>query len=396
MPATSDASASAPDPAASEPAISIGDDGVKIRTGPQSALTISGYAETYYSFNFNRPSNGITHYRTFDNRHNAITLQNLALDLGWDSKHALARIALQAGHAPNTYYGVSEPDMPGAPGTPGSNSDLWRYIQQAYVGWHLPIKKLPVTLEGGVFLSPLGDEGLATYQNWTWSHTPMFYALPFYHAGVRLHLQISQRHDLRFGVYNGWNNIVDNNAQKSLAAEYTYNPSDQFLFNIVYFTGVERPPEAVEGQGWRHTVDTYIIGKPSKYVSLLVRPVMGFEPTRFGTAWWLSGTLGVRVQLAKWLYLATKGVLLREHQASTDAGISAPVFYPTPWMATAIGTADFRPGDHFSLKLEYRHDHAADLLYFAGEVAGDGSDENPFVPTQTAQNTLTLGLTAWF
>lgn len=375
----------------------LDDDGVKIKTGGQSELTISGYVETVYSYNFNRPSNGITHYRTFDNRHNAITLQNLALDLGWDSKHALARIALQAGHAPNTYYGVSEPNMPGASGTPGSNAELWRYIQQAYVGWHLPGQsKVPITLEGGIFLSPLGPEGMATHENWTWSHTQLFFALPFYHAGARLHLQISDRHDLRFGVYNGWNNVVDNNPQKSLAAEYTYTHSENFLFNIVYFSGIERPPEAIEGQGWRHTVDTYVIGKPSKHVSLLLRPVAGFEPTRFGTAWYLAGHLGVRIQLAEWMYLATKGVLLREHRASTTEGSSAPIFYPTPWMASAIGTADFRPGKHFSLKLEYRHDQAGELLYFAGDVEGDGSDENPFVPTRTSQNTLTLGLTAWF
>jgi len=370
--------------------------GLAIKTGPHSELTIGGYVEAFYSYNFNRPSNGISHYRTFDNRHNAITLQNLALDFGWDSKHALAKVVLQAGHAPNTYYGVSEPDMPGADGTPGSNAELWRYVQEAYVGWHLPVKT-PMTLEGGIFLSPLGPEGMATNQNWTWSHTPLFYALPFYHAGARLHIQVSDKHDLRFGIYNGWNNIVDNNPQKSLAGEYTYTPSDRLLFNIVYFTGAERPPDAEVQGGWRHTVDSYVIAKPSPYVALLVRPVAGVEPTTVGTAWWLAGSLGVRIQVAKWMYLSSIGTLLREQQAGNDdSGFSSPVFYPTPWMATATGTADFRPGDHLSLKLEYRHDQAGVPLYFAGDVAGEGTTDEPFVPTTTTQNTLTLGLTAWF
>jgi len=370
--------------------------GLAIKTGPNSKLTIGGYVEAFYSYNFNRPSNGITHYRTFDNRHNAITLQNLALDFGWDSKHALAKVVLQAGHAPNTYYGVSEPDMPGADGTVGSNAELWRYVQQAYIGWHLPVK-VPITLEAGVFLSPLGPEGLATHENWTWSHTPLFYALPFYHAGARLHIQVSEKHDLRFGIYNGWNNIVDNNPQKSLAAEYTYTPSDRLLYNIVYFTGAERPPDAAIEGGWRHTVDTYLIGKPSPHVALLARAVAGIEPTTVGNAWWLAGSLGVRVQLAKWLYLSSVGTLLREQQAGDDErGFSSSIFYPTPWMAAATGTADFRPGDHLSIKLEFRHDQAGELLYFAGDVAGEGTTDDPYVPNQTGQNTLTLGLTAWF
>ncbi|MDB5219777.1 MAG: outer membrane protein, partial [Myxococcaceae bacterium] len=33
-------------------------------------LTPTGYIETYYQWNFNHPSNGITNYRGFDNRHN--------------------------------------------------------------------------------------------------------------------------------------------------------------------------------------------------------------------------------------------------------------------------------------------------------------------------------------
>src|SRR5215472_1116043 len=42
-------------------------------------VTPLGYVEAYYAYNFNRPSNGITNFRGFDNRHNSFTLQNVAL-----------------------------------------------------------------------------------------------------------------------------------------------------------------------------------------------------------------------------------------------------------------------------------------------------------------------------
>jgi hypothetical protein len=32
-------------------------------------FTIGGYVEAAYSYNFNNPSNGLTNYRGFDNRH---------------------------------------------------------------------------------------------------------------------------------------------------------------------------------------------------------------------------------------------------------------------------------------------------------------------------------------
>src|SRR4051812_32111040 len=37
-------------------------------------LTFGGYAEVDYSWNFNQPSNSITNYRGFDNRHNSFTI----------------------------------------------------------------------------------------------------------------------------------------------------------------------------------------------------------------------------------------------------------------------------------------------------------------------------------
>ena len=42
--------------------------------------TIGGWAEVYYAFNFNEPSNGITDLRGFDNRHNSFNLSNVVLD----------------------------------------------------------------------------------------------------------------------------------------------------------------------------------------------------------------------------------------------------------------------------------------------------------------------------
>jgi hypothetical protein len=44
---------------------------------------LGGYVEALYQWNFNSPSNGITNYRGFDNRHNTFTVSNIALDVQW-------------------------------------------------------------------------------------------------------------------------------------------------------------------------------------------------------------------------------------------------------------------------------------------------------------------------
>ena len=48
--------------------------------GTQADLVLGGYAETFYQWNFNDPSSGITNFRGFDNRHNSFGLTNVVLD----------------------------------------------------------------------------------------------------------------------------------------------------------------------------------------------------------------------------------------------------------------------------------------------------------------------------
>ena len=146
-------------------------------------MTLSGYLEGFYSWNTNDPANGITAYRGFDNRHNSFTISNAVVDALWTQGDVTGHVALQVGQTPQTYY-LAEPSLPAIAGVGASNMDVWKYVQQANLGWRdAPGKKL--NLEAGIFLSPIGPEGIAVKDNWNWSRSDLFYGLPFYHTGVR-------------------------------------------------------------------------------------------------------------------------------------------------------------------------------------------------------------------
>src|SRR5215831_13624389 len=71
------------------------------RSATKANITLSGYVEVFYQWNFNDPSNGITNYRGFDNRHDSFTLDNVVLDaLGETGKSVSAHFALQFGPTP--------------------------------------------------------------------------------------------------------------------------------------------------------------------------------------------------------------------------------------------------------------------------------------------------------
>ncbi len=378
-PAPAPPSAAAPSPLAAETVV--------------GKFTIGGYLEAAYSYNFNNPSNGITNYRGFDNRHNTFTISNAVLDGQWEKDVISGRVMLQIGHTPNTYY-LAEPSSPGAGGASGVDASTWKFIQQAYVAYKAPVGK-GLTFQLGIFLSPIGVEGMAVKDNWSWSRSNPFFGLPFYHTGLRATQQLTDKLALTVAVYNGWNSVVDNNAAKSVSAQFAYTESEKLLFSVLYFGGVERPTGAPEGQPWRHLLDGWVQAHVAAPLWIGAHGNVGFEVNRFGTTSWGAGALYAQVRATSFLYLAARGDYFREHAAVSSSGAASHLFWPGDWVASGTGTVDVRPRDNISIRAEYRHDQGQVDMFFKGQVSGDGSAANPFVPSARGQDTLTLGVITW-
>jgi hypothetical protein len=361
--------------------------------GWEPSYTVGGYVEAAYTYAFEKPSNGIINERGFDDRHNTFTVQNAVLDAQGKLGGLSARVALQVGRTPDTYY-AAEPRLPGASGAPGSSSDTWRFIQQAYAGYKFDVAS-GLALEAGIFLSPIGLETMAAKDDWNYSRSNLFFGLPFYHTGVRLTLDVTPRTSVMMMITNGYNSVVDNNAGKSIISQLQYKIPDRLIFSLLYMGGPERDAGAPEGQPWRHLADAYVSGKLTSWLELATQVDAGFERNRFGASYFGAGAVYARVHPASWLYLAARGDRFDEHRGAGPAGTASPMFFPTRWVSSGTFTFDARPHDHVSLRVEYRHDQAADAMYFAGDVKGDGV-KTPYVPNARAQNTLTAAAIAWF
>lgn len=376
--------------------VSLADDSprVRVHAGKQLTLSVGGYVETFYQWNVRNPQNGISEFRAFDNRHNAFSLQAIALDVGVKTRMFELRITPQAGIGPSTYYRASEPLVLGSTFTPPTDAAAWQHLQQAWLAFSpLPDK---LTFDAGLFLSPIGVEGMATHTNHHWSHSVMFFALPFYHVGARVRWAPSAAHALRAGVYNGWNSVGDGNAEKTLGIDYTYSPGRTLTFGGAYFTGAERPRDAVEGRAFRHLFDLHAVWTPHERINLVLWANAGFEPNVFGVSAWAGGTASTRWQLLPWLFAATRFTLLYEHRAHDARGAAEAMLMPAGRILSRSLTLEAAPLRGLSLKLEARADDADRDIYFAGAVAGAGTASAPWVPNSREQTTFTLGATGWF
>jgi hypothetical protein len=358
-------------------------------------ISLGGYIEAFYSFNFNDPSNRITNFRGFDNRESTFTLSNVAGSLAWEKSAVSAKITAQVGHTPDTYY-LSEPTAAGTSSTPATSaSTTWKYLQEAWLGYKAPVGN-GLLIQGGLFLSPIGIENMPIKDNWNWSRSNLFFGLPFYHAGVRATYELSKSWTTELMVCNGWNDIVDNNRQKSVYVAATHKPSETFNVHLLYFGGVERPTGAPEGAPWRHLFDAYATWDATKTLSFALNADGGFEQNNFGTSDWAAAAAYARFKIARTLFLAARADLFHEHAALNSSGSASRIFWPGDRVASQTLTLDYRPLDNISIRLEGRHDSASTEMYFRGQVSGDGSTGNPYVPNGRSQTTLTLGATAWF
>lgn len=360
-------------------------------------VTPLGYVEAYYASNFGRPRNGITNYRGFDNRHDSFTLQNVALGAAAEKGPVGAKVMLQIGHMPSTYY-AGEPVHAGASGANASGPELWKYVQEAYVTYKAPVGR-GLAIKAGLAGSPIGLETFAVKDNWSWSRSNLYFGLPFYHAGVSATYGLTDRLSATVAVLNGWNSVVDNNEAKSVETHVVYAVPEALFVRFLYFGGIERSANAPEGQYWRHHFEAAAQVDVTSWLALQGQADAGFEPNRFGTARWFAGLAAARARALRWLYLSVRGDRFYEDVASDGPGrTSSPLFWNgVPWVSSATVTADVRPHDNVSFRLELRHDHAGGRLYFRGNsIEGDGSAGSPFIPNAQTQQTLLAGATAWF
>lgn len=382
------AAAAVPAPAPSAVTWSDG----QLHLGP-ATLTPVAYVEAEYSYNFNRPSNSITSYRAFDNRHGTFNLSNAVLGTAWQAGEVSGKIVFQVGNTPSTYY-ASEPTRPGGVGAGPSDASTWRFLQEANLGWRAPVGT-GLLLEAGLFLSPMGPEAMAIKDDWYWSRSNLFFGFPFYHAGARASYDLAPHLTATLAAYNGWSNVVDNNQDKSVSASLAYVLPERLRAQLLYFGGIERPSGAPEGPYVRHDIDAYAEVFATPRLAFRVASNGGWEPNRFGTSRWFAGALSGRVKAMPWLYVALRGDRFWEHVASNERGTASAIFWPSKWVSSGTATLDFRPVDHLSVRLEYRHDRADSDIYYRGTVVGAGTDASPFVPNAHTQDTLTLGATAW-
>lgn len=193
-------------------------------------LKFSGYAETYYSYDFNQPeSNTRPSFIYSHNRHNEVALNLGFIKANYDNGSVRANLALMAGSYANA-------NLAAEPGT-------LKNIYEANVGIKLS-QKHNLWVDAGIFTSHIGFESAIGKDCWTLTRSILADNSPYYESGAKIsYTSPNGKWFLSGLVLNGWQRIQRPDGNKTLAFghQLTYKPNAKVTLNSSSFIGNDKP-----------------------------------------------------------------------------------------------------------------------------------------------------------
>ena len=196
-------------------------------------LTITGYAETYYQYDFNKPADGNRPGFIYShNRHNEFNLNLGFVKASYNAEMLRANIALAAGTYMNANYAAE-------PGT-------LKNLSEANIGIKLS-KKKNIWLDAGILPSHIGFESAISKDCWTLTRSLLAENSPYFEAGAKITYTTDNGKWVVSGLaLNGWQRItrVSGNSLMSWGTQLQFKPSDKVLLNYSNFIGTDKPDTA--------------------------------------------------------------------------------------------------------------------------------------------------------
>ncbi len=232
-------------------------------SGLLGPTTLSGFVDTYYSYNSNQPANRINQYQNFEINSGQFGLNMIELVADKAPDATASRlgyhIALGFGQAVNQ---VNATEI----GPGGTELNFDQYLKEGYLEYLAPVGK-GLQINFGKFVTPAGAEVIESKDNWNYSRGLLFaWAIPYFHFGMSAKYAFNDKYALTAYLVNGWNNSVDNNSGKTTGFSFAWTPNKKVSLIETYLVG----PEASNFNGtFRHLSDTVLTYSPTAKLSLM-------------------------------------------------------------------------------------------------------------------------------
>lgn len=329
-------------------------------------VTFSGYAEAYYSYDFNNPGNHVKPGFIYSyNRHNELNLDLAYVKTNYTADRVRGNIAIMAG----TYaqYNLA------------SEAELLRYLYEANVG--LRIGK-GLWVDAGIMPSHIGFESAIGKDCYTLTRSIMADNTPYYEAGVKITWNPNEQWTLAAMYLNGWQRIqrVDGNQTPAFGTQVTFKPNDKVALNYSTFIGNDKPDSARQMRYFNDLYGTFSIGDKC---TLVAGFDYGLEQAAKGSSdlhTWYSPILIARYALTDKVALAGRVEHYNDkHGVIINTG-TANGFQTTGYSLNL----DVKPADNVLFRVEGKYYDSKDAIFVKDDEL------------KTGNVSVTTSLSFWF
>lgn len=188
-------------------------------------VDFSGYIETYYSYDFNKPETKQRQSFLYNhNRHNEFNVNVALLKSSISYENYYAKIAVHTGAYVQDNY---------------SNEDV-KFLNEAYIGAYLD-KNQQTSIDVGIFASHIGFETATSSSNLNLTRSILAENSPYFLSGIRFNYKPNDKWTFAGILNNGWQRINKPNrdALPAFGSQIVYKPSSKSTFNWSAFIGDE-------------------------------------------------------------------------------------------------------------------------------------------------------------
>lgn len=194
----------------------------------ESKIKVTGYVETSYGYDFNKPSNNNRPGFIYShNRSNEVNLNLGFIKVNYDNGSVRANMAIMAGSYANA-------NLAAEPG-------VLKNIYEANAGIKLS-KTQNLWIDAGVFSSHIGFESAVSKDCWVLTRNISSENTPYFETGAKISYGTADGKFSASVLYlNGWQRITrqDANSQPAGGVQLTWKPTDKITVNYSNYLGTE-------------------------------------------------------------------------------------------------------------------------------------------------------------
>jgi hypothetical protein len=324
------------------------------RDSTKGSLTVSVYAEVYYTYDFNKPAdNNRPGFIYSHNRHNEFNLNLGFVRAAYSAERVRANLALGAGTYVNANY-AAEPGV-------------LKNIFEANAGMKLSRNK-NLWLDAGIFPSHIGFESAISKDCRNLTRSILAENSPYYEAGVKLSYTTNNGKWLLSALaLNGWQRIkrVDDNSLMSWGTQIQFKPTDKVLLNYSTFIGTDKPDSA---RLMRIFHNVYGIVNITDKLGLALGFDIGTEektPGGGGTNTWYSP-----VGIVRYAFHDKWAIAARGEYYSDENGVIISTGSPNGFKTIGYSfNIDHSPARNILVRLEARSFNSKDRIFIKKDEA---------------------------